>query len=83
MDFDPSVIPGALPELLAGARLTLYITVVGLVGGFVLGVIAGTARAFGNRALNAIALTYIELIRGTPIVVQVMFIYFALPTLLD
>lgn len=33
--------------------------------------------------LNAIAFAYIELIRGTPIVVQVMFIYFALPVLAD
>ena len=83
MDFEPSVILGAMPELLAGARLTLYITVVGLVGGFVIGVIAGAARAYGNAAINAIAMLYIELIRGTPIVVQVMFIYFAMPILLD
>lgn len=83
MEFDFSVIPQALPELLAGARLTLYITVVGLLGGFAIGVVAGTARAYGNRAVNAIAMAYIELIRGTPIVVQVMFIYFAMPILLD
>ncbi|WP_018719775.1 glutamine ABC transporter permease GlnP [Arhodomonas aquaeolei] len=83
MQFDFSVIPQALPELFAGARLTLYITVVGLLGGFAIGVVAGTARAYGNRAVNAIAMAYIELIRGTPIVVQVMFIYFAMPILLD
>ncbi|MDZ7808988.1 MAG: ABC transporter permease subunit [Arhodomonas sp.] len=83
MEFDFSVIPQAIPELLAGARLTLYITVTGLLGGFFIGVVAGTARAYGNRLLNAVAMTYIELIRGTPIVVQVMFIYFAMPILLD
>ncbi|WP_440996265.1 glutamine ABC transporter permease GlnP [Arhodomonas sp. SL1] len=83
MEFDFSVIPQAIPELLAGARLTLYITVTGLLGGFFIGVVAGTARAYGNRLINAIAMTYIELIRGTPIVVQVMFIYFAMPILLD
>jgi len=38
-------------------------------------------RAYGGRVLNAIAFIYIELIRGTPIVVQVMFLYFALPVL--
>src|SRR3546814_5194022 len=40
-------------------------------------------RAYGNALLNAVAFTYIELVRGTPIVVQVMFIYFALPVLAD
>ena len=40
---------------------------------------AGFARAYGGWITNNIALVFIELIRGTPIVVQVMFIYFALP----
>ena len=57
--------------------------VVGLVGGLAIGTIAGLMRAYGNAVLNAIAFAYVELVRGTPIVVQVMFIYFALPTLAD
>jgi glutamine transport system permease protein len=40
-------------------------------------------RAYGNALLNALAFAYVELVRGTPIVVQVMFIYFALPVLAD
>jgi glutamine transport system permease protein len=40
-------------------------------------------RAYGNVVLNGIAFIYVELIRGTPIVVQVMFIYFALPLVAD
>ena len=40
---------------------------------------AGFARCFGGWIANHIALVFIEIIRGTPIVVQVMFIYFALP----
>lgn len=83
MDFDVSVIQEALPSLLSGARLTIVITVIGLAGGFVLGAIAGCARAYGGRVANALALAYIGLIRGTPIVVQVMFIYFALPLAAD
>src|SRR5690606_20898089 len=59
------------------------ITLVGLAGGLVVGFIAGLMRAYGNALLNGIAFAYIELIRGTPIVVQVMFIYFALPVLAD
>jgi len=83
MDFEWSVVVDALPALLGGARLTILITLVGLAGGIVVGFLAGLMRAYGNTALNGIAFTYVELIRGTPIVVQVMFIYFALPVLAD
>lgn len=83
MEFDWSVISEAMPALLDGARLTVLITLAGLAGGLVVGFVAGLMRAYGNALLNAIAFTYVELIRGTPIVVQVMFIYFALPVLAD
>ncbi|ADW72978.1 MULTISPECIES: glutamine ABC transporter permease GlnP [Rahnella] len=79
MQFDWSVIWPALPILLEGAKMTLWISVLGLVGGLIIGVIAGFARAFGGWFSSNVALVFIELIRGTPIVVQVMFIYFALP----
>ncbi len=48
-------------------------------GGLIIGLVAGFARCFGGWIANHIALVFIEIIRGTPIVVQVMFIYFALP----
>jgi glutamine transport system permease protein len=83
MEFDWSVVVEAMPALLGGARLTILIALAGLVGGLVVGVVAGFMRAYGNAILNAVAFTYIEVIRGTPIVVQVMFIYFALPLLAD
>ncbi len=51
----------------------------GLAGGLIIGLVAGFARCFGGWIANHIALVFIEIIRGTPIVVQVMFIYFALP----
>src|SRR5690606_20931434 len=81
MDFEWSVIVDALPSLLKGAQLTILISVVGLIGGLLVGIVAGLMRAYGNVVLNAIAFAYVEVIRGTPIVVQVMFIYFALPML--
>ncbi|MBS0450921.1 MAG: glutamine ABC transporter permease GlnP [Proteobacteria bacterium] len=82
MDFDWSVIAGALPALLQGARLTLLIAAVGLAGGMLVGLLFGLMRAYGNRLLATIAFVYVEFVRGTPIVVQVMFIYFALPVLM-
>ncbi|EXU73438.1 MULTISPECIES: glutamine ABC transporter permease GlnP [Erwinia] len=79
MQFDWSAIWPSIPALLEGARLTLWISVLGLAGGLIIGLLAGFARAYGGWASRNIALVFIELIRGTPIVVQVMFIYFALP----
>ncbi len=83
MEVQWSIILDFIPQLLSGAQVTLYITLVGLAGGIVVGTIAGLMRAYGGMVLNAIAFAYIEVIRGTPIVVQVMFIYFALPVLAD
>lgn len=79
MQFDWSVIWASMPNLLDGTLMTVKITFWGLVGGFLLGALAGVARAYGPWLLSAIAQVYIAVIRGTPIVVQVMFIYFALP----
>ena len=77
MQFDWSAIWPAIPILLEGAKMTLWISVLGLAGGLIIGLVAGFARCFGGWIANHIALVFIEIIRGTPIVVQVMFIYFA------
>ncbi len=79
MSFDWSAIIQAMPELMKGVRLTLFIAITGILGGLALGMAVGLMRAYGNMAVNAIAFVYVELIRGTPLIVQVMFIYFALP----
>lgn len=81
MQVDWSVIFDYIPQLIAGAKVTIYITLAGLIGGVIIGTLGGLMRAYGGHILNGIAFVYIELIRGTPIVVQVMFLYFALPVL--
>ncbi|WP_076521033.1 MULTISPECIES: glutamine ABC transporter permease GlnP [unclassified Achromobacter] len=83
MEFDWAVINDALPNLLTGTLMTIKITFWGLAGGFLLGALSGVTRAYGNAILSGIAQVYVAVIRGTPIVVQVMFIYFALPLLAD
>jgi glutamine transport system permease protein len=82
MTFDWTVVISALPELLQGLQLTIIIAVVGLAGGIVLGVLAGVALSYGGWLAVVPAQIYVALIRGTPLVVQVMFIYFALPIIL-
>lgn len=81
MTFEWAAIWGALPDLWDGVRLTVLIAVLGLAGGCVIGLATGLVRAYGSWLSNVPAQIYIELIRGTPIVVQVMFLYFALPLL--
>jgi glutamine transport system permease protein len=83
MNFDWAAMLAALPDLLQGLRLTILIALAGLAGGLVLGVIAGVALTYGGRLASLPAQVYVALIRGTPIVVQVMFVYFALPIMIN
>ena len=78
-DFQPQVMIDSFPLLVGGLNLTIYITIVGLLLGLVLGVITGLINCGHNKFLKYIAIAYIETIRGTPLIVQVMFLYFGLP----
>lgn len=82
MSFDWSVVLAAFPELMQGLQLTLAIAIVGLAGGIVCGILAGVALSYGGWLTVVPAQIYVALIRGTPIVVQVMFIFFALPIMI-
>jgi len=83
MTFDWTAFVAALPDLLEGLQLTILIALAGLAGGVVLGVLTGVALTYGGWLAVIPAQAYVALIRGTPIVVQVMFIYFALPILMN
>ncbi|RPD94327.1 glutamine ABC transporter permease GlnP [Candidatus Pantoea deserta] len=82
MNFESKYIWESLPLLLQGLQLTLVISLSGLLGGFIIGLLAGACRALGGKISKTVSLVFVELIRGTPIMVQVMFIYFALPMIL-
>lgn len=82
MNFDSRYIWDALPLLMQGLQLTLIISLSGLLGGLIIGLLAGTCRALGGTISKTVPLVFVEVIRGTPIMVQVMFIYFALPMVL-
>ncbi|MBM5553602.1 glutamine ABC transporter permease GlnP [Klebsiella quasipneumoniae] len=82
MNFDSRYIWDALPLLMQGLQLTLIISLSGLLGGLIIGLLAGTCRALGGTISKTVSQVFVEVIRGTPIMVQVMFIYFALPMVL-
>ena len=71
----------SLPELLRGAGVTLLLTIEGLAAGFVLGLLAALARSYAGKFWRGLAVGYIELFRGTPLLVQLFLIYYGLPGL--
>ena len=68
----------ALPQLAAGAWLTVVLTVVSILAGLVLAVPLSVARVYGNRATRWVSLSFTELIRGTPLLAQLFVLYFGL-----
>ncbi|WP_423822574.1 amino acid ABC transporter permease [Salinisphaera sp. SPP-AMP-43] len=68
-----------LPALLAGTGYTLEIWVVAMLGGFVAGWVLAVARVYGDPVSKTLATGYIELIRGTPLLVQMFIVYQGLP----
>jgi polar amino acid transport system permease protein len=69
------------PALLRGAAFTLGLTAVSALIGGAVGVACGWARAWGPPWLARLVGVYVELIRNTPFIVQLFFIYFGLPSL--
>lgn len=71
----------ALPYVLQGVPYTIGISVAGLAGGFFLGVLLGLA-GLGQRLWRLLAMGYTELFRGTPLLVQALFLFYGLPQLI-
>ena len=66
-------------ELLAGLRRTLEVSAIAIVGAFFIGLVLGAARAHRVPVISPLAAIYVEIIRNTPILVQIFFLYFGLP----
>jgi His/Glu/Gln/Arg/opine family amino acid ABC transporter permease subunit len=71
----------ALPQLLKGAELTLILTFLSLIIGTPSGLILALFRISHIRVLKWIATFYVEVIRGTPLLMQIYVIYFVLPSI--
>jgi amine acid ABC transporter, permease protein, 3-TM region, His/Glu/Gln/Arg/opine family len=68
-------------ELAAGLRRTIQISAIAIVGAFFIGLVLGAARAHRIPVVSQLAAVYVEIIRNTPILVQIFFLYFGLATL--
>jgi polar amino acid transport system permease protein len=78
----PEPIGNNAEQFAQGAQMTLWLTLVSGAVGIVLGTAAALARTSQVAFLRGVARFYIWLIRGTPLLVQILFMYFALPVLI-
>jgi polar amino acid transport system permease protein len=69
------------PEFLKGTLVTLELTAVGILLGFAVGLVLALVRAYGRKWPRLIAIGFIELFRGTPLLVQLFLIYYGLPSM--
>lgn len=70
-----------MPMFLAGLKSTFFISLVSIALALITGIVACACRISGLKALKYPAIFYIEIIRSTPLLVQIYFLYFGLPTL--
>jgi polar amino acid transport system ATP-binding protein/polar amino acid transport system permease protein len=69
----------SLPYLLQGITVTLLVTVLGLVGGLLVGLVLASMQLSRFWPLAVLARTYTVIFRGTPLILQLVFAYDALP----
>ena len=67
------------PLLARGTLMTIFISVLSMALATALGLSLALIRIYGKRIFASIATTYIEFMRGTPLLVQLYFIYYGLP----
>lgn len=74
---------GSLPYLLQGAVYTVCIAVSSMLAGSILGLLICLGKISSIRAVKLFCIAYIDVFRGTPLLVQILFIYFGFPNLLQ
>ncbi len=81
MDLNIGLMIDSLPLLIAGAGITVEITAMSVALGLLIGCIVGICRLCNIRLLRYLANAYVLFLRGTPLLVQIFIVYFALPVL--
>lgn len=79
MNLNVDLMINSLPLLIVGAGITIQIIAISVGLGLIIGMFVGIARICNVKVLRALATVYIDFLRGTPLLVQIFLIYFALP----
>ena len=80
-EFDFGSVIEYWPELAKGAWRTVLLSGFAIIFGFIAGAALAVARVHGKRTMSALATSYVELIRNTPLVVQAFWLFFGLAAL--
>ncbi|CAG9179494.1 amino acid ABC transporter permease [Cupriavidus pampae] len=75
-----TLVTDSLPILLQGALLTLKFAVLSMIFGLIIGVVVALMGISHSKALKAVSRTYVSLMRGTPLLVQIFVVYYGLPS---
>ncbi|AZN96108.1 amino acid ABC transporter permease [Mesorhizobium sp. M9A.F.Ca.ET.002.03.1.2] len=78
---DFGVVFDKMPELLLGALATMGLALAGMALAIVIGVLGVVARKSQFKPLRTLVIAFVEVVRNTPFLVQIFFIFFALPLL--
>jgi polar amino acid transport system substrate-binding protein len=70
---------GFLPVLFIGALMTLKVSIAGMIVAVVVGLLLAVTRMFGPKPMVWLAVSFIEIVRGTPLLIQLFFIFYGLP----
>lgn len=76
-----TVIQQALPIFARGFELTLWLSLIGIVGSIIVGIIVSLVQYFKLPVLSQISTAYVELARNTPLLIQLFFLYYAFPVI--
>ena len=79
MSFDPAVVIPYLPAMGRGALITVGLWLAGLLASVVLGLAIAVGRQFGGAAVNLVLGTVVQVVRGTPFLIQLFLLYFGGP----
>ena len=83
MNLNVDLMINSLPLLITGAGITIQITAISVGLVLIIGMFVGIARISNVKLLRWLAAIYIDFLRGTPLLVQIFLIYFALPVILE
>jgi polar amino acid transport system substrate-binding protein len=70
-----------LPSLVKGAGITVFLSVVSMALAIVLGIFITLTRLYGTAPLKVVAVSYVEIYRGTPLLIQLFILYYGLPNI--
>jgi His/Glu/Gln/Arg/opine family amino acid ABC transporter permease subunit len=79
--FSWQIIWDSREELAQGLKLTIEVAAIGIAGAFCIGLVLGAARAHRIPVISQLASVYVEIIRNTPLLVQIFLIFYGLPLL--